>query len=170
MVKKKALFNTTTISIMVISVFIIVSVSFYHSLNTNKINSDEIEKLTNLWIKNVTEKNDPELVSNMFCDDGNLIGTVSQKKRQGMYIKKYFDYFAKLPEIKVIDKIYNISEVASNVYINTAFVTWNWKGLKKPVVARMTFVFRNKCIFQLHSSALPDMNKDLKNNMSRFKQ
>ena len=59
MVKKKALFDTTTISIMVISVFIIVSVSFYHSLNTNKINSDEIEKLTNLWIKNVTEKNDP---------------------------------------------------------------------------------------------------------------
>ena len=94
---------------------------------------------------------------------------MSQKKRQGMYIKKYFDYFAKLPEIKVIDKIYNISGVASNVYINTAFVTWNWKGLKKPVVARMTFVFRNKCIFQLHSSALPDMNKDLKNNMNRFK-
>ena len=169
MVKKKALFDTTTISIMVISVFIIVSVSFYHSLNTNKINSDEIEKLTNLWIKNVTEKNDPKLVSEMFCDDGNLIGTVSQNKSQGMYIKKYFDYCAKLPEIKVIDKIYNISEVASNVYINTAFVTWNWKGLKKPVVARMTFVFRNKCIFQLHSSALPDMNKDLKNNMSRFK-
>ena len=25
----------------------------------------------------------------------------------------------------------------------------------------MTFVYRNKCIFQLHSSALPELNKDL---------
>ena len=36
MVKKESVVDTTTISIMVISVFIIVSVSFYHSLNTNK--------------------------------------------------------------------------------------------------------------------------------------
>ena len=68
---------------------------------------------------------------------------------------------SKLPNIEVISKDYNISKVTDNVYINTAFVTWKWNGLSEPIVARMTFVYRNNCIFQLHSSALPDLNDDL---------
>ena len=86
---------------------------------------------------------------------------MSQVKRRGQDIKKYFDYFAKLPGIQVINKKYNISKITSNVYLNTAFITWSWDGLEEPITARMTFIFRDKCIFQLHSSALPDLNKDL---------
>ena len=41
-----------------------------------------------------------------------------------------------------------------NVYINTAFVTWKWDGLDEPIIARMSFILRNNCIYQLHSSAL----------------
>ena len=162
MVKKNSLFSLNAIIIIVISLCIIGAVSFYHSYNVNKMNSSEIGQLTDLWIKNVTEENNPDTIAKMFCKDGNLVGTVSQKKRQGDDIKKYFDYFAKLPEIKVVDKKYNISEIEPNVYVNTAFITWQWKGLEKPIVARMTFIFRNKCIFQLHSSALPEINQDLK--------
>jgi hypothetical protein len=162
MAKKTNLISTTSIMLIIISICVIGAASFYQSLNSTKMTSSEIGKLTDLWIKNVTEKNDPETIADMFCSDGNLVGTVSQKKRQGDDIKKYFDYFAKLPEIKVVDKKYNINEVEPTVYVNTAFITWRWKGLEKPIVARMTFIFRNKCIFQLHSSALPEMNKDLK--------
>jgi hypothetical protein len=60
-----------------------------------------------------------------------------------------------------VEKEYNISRVTSNVYLNTAFITWKWDGLDEPITARMTFLYRDTCIFQLHSSALPDLNEDL---------
>ena len=77
------------------------------------------------------------------------------------HIKKNFNYFAKLPGINVVSKKYNISKVTYNVYTNTAFITWTWDGLEQPITARMTFIYRNNCIFQLHSSKLPDLNKSL---------
>ena len=140
-------------------ILIILALSIFHA--KYDISYKEISNLTDLWIQEVTEKNRPEAIGKLFCTDGNLIGTVSQIKRNGEDIKRYFDYFAKLPGIKVISKEYNISKVTNNVYINTAFITWSWDGLEKPIVARMSFVYRNKCIFQLHSSALPELNKDL---------
>lgn len=124
-----------------------------------------VAKLTNEWIRLVTEKKDPDEIYKLFCGDGILVGTVSQVERKGENIKKYFDYFAKLPELEVIDKKFSISEVDKNVYVNNAWITWNWKGLEKPIVARMTFIFKETekkwCLFELHSSALPDLNKDL---------
>ena len=122
---------------------------------------NDIANLTDNWIKEVTVNHDPRAISKLFCSDGNLIGTVSQVKRKGADIEKYFDYFAKLPGIKVFEKEYNISQVTKDVFINTAFITWYWDSLDKPVTARMTFVFRNKCIFQLHSSQLPELNEQL---------
>jgi len=122
----------------------------------------EIANLTDKWINNVTKKNDPKAVAKMFCRDGNLVATVSQIIRKGDNIRKYFDFFAKLPEIEVKDRKYSISKITPDVYVNTAFITWKWKGLDEPIVVRMTFVFRNKCIFQLHASALPELNESLK--------
>lgn len=104
---------------------------------------------------------DPEAIYKLFCKNGNLIGKISQVKRKGYDIKTYFDYFAKLPGIKIIKKNYNISQVSSNVFINTAFITWKWDGLEEPIIARMSFVYHNKCIFQLHSSVLPELNQRL---------
>ena len=90
-----------------------------------------------------------------------MVGTVSQIKRTGEDIKLYFDYFANLPGIKVVNRKYQITKVSDDVYINTAFITWYWDGLEAPVVARMTFIINNNCIFQLHSSVLPEVNKSL---------
>lgn len=131
--------------------------------NIEKKTEKKIKDLTDKWIIEVTEKRNPEAISKMFCSDGNLVGTVSQIKRQGEDIKTYFKYFTKLPGIKVIDKKYNISQVTDNVFINTAFITWSWNNVKEPVTARMTFTFRDNCLYQLHSSVLPDLNKDLVN-------
>lgn len=97
----------------------------------------------------------------MFCRDGVLIGTVSQVRRTGEDIQKYFEYFARKPGLSVLDKKYSISRVDDNVTVNDAFITWTWNGLEDPLVARMTFVFKGKCIFELHSSALPGLNDDL---------
>jgi hypothetical protein len=125
------------------------------------IGEKDIAALTDEWINQVTVKNSPEGVTNMFCPDGKLIGTVSRLKRTGLYIKKYFDLFAKKPGITVLDKKYNITKVTPYVFINTAFITWFWSGLNEPVTARMTFVFRKKCLFQLHSSVLPEVNDEV---------
>ena len=114
-----------------------------------------------MWIKEVIVNHNPDAIYNLFCPDGSLVGTVSQVKRKGVDIKKYFNYFAKLPGINVVSKKYNISKVTYNVYTNTAFITWTWDGLEQPITARMTFIYRNNCIFQLHSSKLPDLNKSL---------
>lgn len=120
-----------------------------------------VADLTDLWIKEVTINKNPKSISKLFCHDGNLVGTVSQVIRKDKDIERYFDYFAKLPDLQVIDKKYHITKVTNNVYLNTAFITWHWQGLEEPIVARMTFLYRGKCIYQLHSSALPEQNEDL---------
>jgi len=129
--------------------------------NSTLITYDDITMLTDNWINEVTVNHNPRAIYELFCKDGNLVGTVSQTKRKGKDIEKYFDYFAKLPGIKVVDKKYNISQLTKDVFINSAFITWYWEGLEEPITARMTFVFRGKCIFQLHSSTLPTLNEKL---------
>ena len=129
----------------------------YASLPT----SNDISLLTNNWINAVTVNKSPVEVASLFCPDGSLVGTVSQIKRTGKDIERYFDYFAKLPNLKVVSHKYNISRVTSDVYLNTAFITWMWEGLEEPIVARMTFLFRGSCIYQSHSSALPGVNENL---------
>ena len=69
-----------------------------------------------------TKSYDADAIFKLFCQDGNLVGTVSQIKRKGNDIKSYFDYFAKLPEIIVVSKKYNITKVSPNVFLNTAFI------------------------------------------------
>ena len=129
--------------------------------NYENLTENDISKLTDLWIKEVTINHDSEAVYKLFCSDGKLVGTVSQVIRKGNDIKSYFDYFAKLPDIKVISKKYTISKISNNVFLNTAFIDWQWKGLEKPITTRMTFIYNGKCIFKLHSSILPGLNKSL---------
>ncbi len=145
-----------------IAVVLIVGMLF-SGTGTSQLTKAEVARLTDTWIREVTVNHDPSAIARMFCQDGSLVGTVSQVKRTGIDIRRYFDYFAKLPDIRVISKQYNISEVTPHVYLNTAFITWSWRGVEKPVTARMSFLFRDRCIFQLHSSSLPELNPDLVN-------
>lgn len=146
--------------IIVITVIIILLLFFINN-SINYVNKNDIKKLTDKWCHEVTVNNNPENIEKLFCKDATLLGTVSQIKRRGEDIKYYFNYFAKLPNIKIISKEYNISKITSNVYVNSAFITWKWDGLKNPIIARMTFIYRNRCIFQLHSSGLPELNHEL---------
>jgi hypothetical protein len=146
--------------IIIIIIIIIFLLAFIND-NMYSVNKNDIKKLTDKWCDEVTVRNNPENIAKLFCKDATLLGTVSQIKRRGNDIKYYFNYFAKLPNIKIISKEYNISKISSNIYVNNAFITWNWDGLKNPIIARMTFIYRNKCIFQLHSSGLPELNYEL---------
>ena len=151
---KKNLANYYNVLILLI---IIGAIYFLYNMFSNS--KTNIANLTDSWINAVTVNNNSAEVANMFCRDGSLVGTVSQEIRRSYQdIKLYFDFFVKLPGIKVISRHYNISKVTSNVYLNTAFISWIWEGLERPIIARMSFVFRDNCIFQLHSSKLPELN------------
>ena len=157
---KSLMSSILSVNVWIMAILLIAVYSLFSYLTG--MSKSKIESLTDLWIKEVTLNHDPVAIQDLFCSDGNLVGTVSQVKRTGDDIGSYFDYFAKLDGIEVVSKKYNISRVTNDVYLNTAFITWNWDSLDAPITARMTFLYRGNCIFQLHSSALPDLNQDLK--------
>jgi uncharacterized protein (TIGR02246 family) len=124
-----------------------------------------IEKTT-AW-QQAVEAGQPAQVAAQFCDDAVLVGTVSQTLRTDSRIKDYFNYFAKLPNIKVQHRTDSVVSVTEDVAINNALVDWSWEG-QDSVEARMTFVYRREqeatdwCLFELHSSVLPEANLDLR--------
>ena len=140
--------------------------------------AEQIKDATTAWVRAVTRKNDPRFVTDQFCSDGILWGTVSQTIRggangggneEGGAIERYFDFFAKIPGIQVKKSEDNVEQITSDVYVNNANVKWMHDGLDAPLDARMTFIYRRDashangwCIFQLHSSAMPELNADLK--------
>ena len=155
---KYNLFNYNNI-LFIILIFIIIY--FLYNNYYNLLTKQDIIMLTDKWIYEVTVNHSPENIQTLFCKDGSLVGTVSKVIRTGYDIKFYFNYFAKIPGIKVLNKKYEIMKITNNVFLNTAFITWSWDGLEQPITARMTFIYRDKCIFQLHSSVLPEINKNL---------
>ena len=128
------------------------------------INKLDIKKLTDYFMNNIINNN-PKLLNNLFCQKGILIGTLSQKirtKNSKFNILNYFNYFANLKGIKILSKKYNINKIESNIFVNNAEVKWKWDKIKKPIIARMTFIFKDNCLYLLHSSGLPKANQAIK--------
>ena len=115
--------------------------------------SNYYSQLTDKWIKEVTINRNPRAIANLFCDDATL--------RKGKQIEEYFNFFTSLPGIKVLNRKYNLSKISNNYFINTALITWYWEGLDEPLIVRMSFIFKNDCIFQLHASVLPEKPDEL---------
>ncbi len=116
----------------------------------------------------------PMDVTNLFCKDGILWGTVSRILRQGpLQINDYFKYFAKIPGLRVLSRSFHIYKITETVYVNNADITWFHDNILEPLQARMTFIFRedpiktnydidNWSLFELHSSELPAPNDNVK--------
>jgi hypothetical protein len=136
-------------------VLLIIAVAVAHVTRTH-----EAERLTERFL-NAVQNADSETVAGLFCDNAVLLGTVSQVERRGKDIKKYFDYFCKLPNIRALTVNHKIADLEPDIYVNNAVIQWSWDGLEKPITARMSFVVNNGCIFELHSSALPKENEQL---------
>jgi hypothetical protein len=129
----------------------------------NKMNKAKIAKLTNKWIKEVSINNNPVAITKLFCPRAKLIGTFSKINRnKDDDIKEYFEYFAKLKGLRVLSKLYNIQRLDDRVFVNTVEIKWMWDALNKPNTTRMTFIYRDGCIAQLHSSVLPESNDYIK--------
>jgi hypothetical protein len=126
--------------------------------------TQHIAELTDNWINAVTVKNNPQYIASLFCRDANLFGSISKTNRTGTSIAHYFNYFANIPGIQVLNRKYHIRQIANNVYLNSALVTWKWDAIKEPVLVRMSFLFKGNCITHLHGCGLPELHEDLKNS------
>ena len=132
-----------------------------------KLKKSSAIQLTDAFLDAV-QRHQPTKVARLFCPHGVLLGTVSQIRREGRDIQLYFEYFANLPNIRVLSKEYDVKVIEDDVEINNALITWTWDGLEKPIQARMTFVVKDQCIFELHSSNMPHENKKLHKISHKF--
>ena len=135
-------------------VLLIIAVAVAHATQKHKA-----ERVTE-WFLSAVESGDAQAAADFFCEDGILLGTVSQIERRGADIRKYFDYFANLPNLRVVERTHEISELEPDVYVDNAVVTWAWDE-HEPLTARMSFGVKNGCIFELHSSELPHESEKL---------
>lgn len=159
MAKKFSINFNTLFTFFLIVTLMIILYNFY--INSSISMSNYYSQLTDKWIEEVTINRNPRAVANLFCEDATLVATVSTKLRKGKQIEEYFNFFTSLPGIKVLNRKYNLSKINNNYFINTALITWYWDGLDEPLVVRMSFIFKNDCIFQLHASVLPEKPHEL---------
>lgn len=123
------------------------------------IGEPDISKLTDSWIKEVAVNHDSGAAAKLFCSDGTFVTRTASYKNTD--IKSYFDYFVHLHGLRVISTQYNISKVAPNVFVNTAYIKWKWSGLYDPIHMRMVFVYNGRCIYKLNAQKMPEMNDQL---------
>merc|ERR1712094_66301 len=71
--------------------------------------TEQVEDATAAWVRAVTVKNSPRLVTDQFCSDGILWGTVSQEIRGGAHgggnevggaIERYFVSLRRFPAFR----------------------------------------------------------------------
>ena len=123
--------------------------------------SRTIKHLTSVWVRAVTVEKNPRQIGRLFSKDAILLGTVSTTYRRGRdSIAQYFHHFANLPNLEAVSRIDNVSRISSSVYVNNSLIGWTHSGVREPIQARMTFIYRKEknrwVIFELHSSVLPN--------------
>jgi len=138
-----------------------------------------VDAATRLWMKTVTSgshRNAPAKTSALYAPDAVLWGTVAEDVRDTPEdIRAYFDYFAAIPNLKVVDGSYNaVVQVMGDSAVSSGHYTFSYPGPRgklKLVPARFTFVYRlNPAakgtgtmweIVNHHSSALPEQPEAL---------
>ena len=119
--------------------------------------SDSItSELLQKWI-NAIKTGDPKEVTNLYHDDGILLGTFSNKERIGHeLILEYFENLLKSPvEVEIVSEHASISE---SVAVNSGLYNFVTDG--KTINARFSFVYHKNNdewkITSHHSSVIPE--------------
>ncbi len=119
--------------------------------------SDSItSELLQKWI-NAIKNGDPKEVTNLYHDDGILLGTFSNKERIGHeLILEYFENLLKSPvEVEIVSEHASVSEL---VAVNSGLYNFVTDG--KTINARFSFVYQKNNdewkITSHHSSVIPE--------------
>ena len=119
---------------------------------SNTITSELLQR----WIS-VVESGDPKQVTNLYLDNGILLGTFSNKERVGHeLILEYFEKLLKSPvEVNVVSEHPHVFE---SVAVNSGL--YNFVTNAKTINARFSFVYNKNDvgwkIILHHSSVLPE--------------
>ena len=122
---------------------------------SNSITTELLKKWTDA-VKN----GDPKQVTNLYLEDGILLGTFSNKERVGHeLILEYFENLLKSPvEVNIVSEHPNVFE---SVAVNSGH--YNFVTNNKTINARFSFVYHNFMeqddewkIISHHSSVMPE--------------
>jgi len=120
---------------------------------SNTITSELLQR----WIS-VVESGDPKQVTNLYLDNGILLGTFSNKERVGHeLILEYFEKLLKSPvKVNVVSEHPHVFE---SVAVNSGLYNFVTGG--KTINARFSFVYQNSGngvwkIISHHSSVMPE--------------
>jgi uncharacterized protein (TIGR02246 family) len=119
---------------------------------SNPVTSELLQR----WISAV-ESGDPKQVTNLYLDNGILLGTFSNKERVGHeLILEYFEKLLKSPvEVNVVSEHPHVFE---SVAVNSGL--YNFVTNAKTINARFSFVYNKNDIgwkiILHHSSVLPE--------------
>ena len=119
---------------------------------SNTITSELLQR----WIS-VVESGDPKQVTNLYLDNGILLGTFSNKERVGhKLILEYFENLLKSPvEVEIVSEHPHVFE---SVAVNSGL--YNFVTSTKTINARFSFVYNKNDIgwkiILHHSSVLPE--------------
>jgi len=130
--------------------------------SVNEAENDEIQKIVDNWL-DVVSKGDPQSITDLYAEEGVLLGTVAENIKQGRKeIKTYFDMFTKKNPKGTIDSIIfqdlgDDHGVADGNYTFEIDDEEN-KGKRIKVPARFTYVVdvKSGLIHTHHSSATPE--------------
>jgi len=118
--------------------------------------SDSTSELLQKWVSTI-KQGDPKQVTNLYHENGILLGTFSAKKRIGHeLILEYFENLLKNPvEVEIISEHVHPSE---SMAVNSGLYNFITNG--KTINARFSFVYaRNNTEWKIishHSSVLPE--------------
>ena len=118
--------------------------------------SDSTSELLQKWVSTI-KQGDPKQVTNLYHENGILLGTFSAKKRVGHeLILEYFENLLKNPvEVEIISEHVHTSEPMA---VNSGLYNFITNG--KTINARFSFVYaRDNAEWKIishHSSVLPE--------------
>ena len=114
--------------------------------------SDSTSELLQEWV-NAIKHGDPKQVTNLYHENGILLGTFSAKKRVGHeLILEYFENLLKNPvEVEIISEHIHALE---SITVNSGLYNFITNG--KTINARLSLVHAMDKIISHHSSVLPE--------------
>ncbi|CAM9166772.1 unnamed protein product [Ectocarpus sp. 4 AP-2014] len=135
-----------------------------------------VAETTVLWKDTVTSGtyDAPKKTAALYAPDGTLWGTVSEEVRDTpQQIYAYFDYFARLPELRVVEYTPVAVRVYGDFAVQAGTYTFSWQADDGTIVekrARFSFTFRRDnpgterpwTIVEHHSSSMPTAPAGLK--------
>ena len=114
--------------------------------------SDSTGELLQKWVSTI-KQGDPQQVTNLYRENGILLGTFSAKKRIGHeLILEYFENLLKSPvEVEIISEHIHALE---SITVNSGLYNFITNG--NTINARFSFVHAMDKIISHHSSVLPE--------------